>query len=144
MKRCSRCRKPKEPDDFHWKVKGLYRQSRCKLCVIRYNKAWYAENKTAILARLGVQKRKARASVAAKLRELRSAPCTDCKKKYGYWVMQFDHFRGQKSFDISRGAAFGYAWATMEEELAKCELVCANCHATRTHRRKEAALTIAK
>jgi hypothetical protein len=47
--------------------------------------------------------------------------------------MTFDHVRGTKLFDVGRG--FWGTRARILEEVAKCEKVCANCHADRTYRR---------
>lgn len=63
------------------------------------------------------------------------APCTDCGENYPYWIMEFDHTGDNKTFNIS-GA--GIKLVSMEEliaEIAKCEVVCANCHRNRTHAR---------
>ena len=56
--------------------------------------------------------------------------CTDCKKFYPYWCMQFDHVSDNKSFSISGN--WSRTLPTLEKEIAKCELVCATCHAHRT------------
>jgi hypothetical protein len=66
-----------------------------------------------------------------------STPCTDCKMMYPYYVMDFDHLpefekSGQISTMISQGAT-----KKVKEEIAKCEIVCANCHRQRTHDRLE-------
>lgn len=59
-------------------------------------------------------------------------PCVDCGKYYPYYVMQFDHIRGEKGFTLAqRSASFGSEKFT--EEMAKCDLVCANCHMIREH-----------
>ena len=63
-----------------------------------------------------------------------SRACADCRKKYPHFVMDFDHARGEKKFNISSGVHK----CSMEElqiEIAKCDLVCANCHRIRTHMR---------
>lgn len=60
-------------------------------------------------------------------------PCTDCKKFYPYYVMHFDHLRDKK-FDI--GSSDKVSFDKLLAEIAKCEVVCANCHAQRTHTRK--------
>lgn len=57
--------------------------------------------------------------------------CTDCRVKYHPWAMEFDHVRGEKKFDISKCCPR----KDLDEELAKCDLVCANCHRIRTHTR---------
>jgi hypothetical protein len=63
------------------------------------------------------------------INSLKAFPCTDCKISYPPYVMQFDHLRN-KEFQI------GEVWRSKEsilKEIAKCELVCANCHMERTH-----------
>lgn len=47
--------------------------------------------------------------------------------------MQFDHL-GEKQFEISQ-AIWTKSLLLVVEEIAKCDLVCANCHAERTHKR---------
>lgn len=53
---------------------------------------------------------------------------------YGYWIMQFDHVRGAKRAGIRQLMVNGNT-RQLQEELLKCELVCANCHADRTYKR---------
>jgi hypothetical protein len=62
-----------------------------------------------------------------------STPCTDCKKNYPYYVMDFDHLSDKKVL-ISRVINSG-SWKQVREEIAKCEIVCSNCHRERTHQR---------
>lgn len=66
---------------------------------------------------------------------LKSQPCTDCGKSYPPYVMHFDHLK-DKTFNISR--RIGHKMSTLLEEIDKCEVVCANCHAIRTHNRRKA------
>jgi hypothetical protein len=60
--------------------------------------------------------------------------CADCKKTYPAHVMDFDHVRGKKLFDISKMP--DYPRRKIAEEIAKCDLVCANCHRIRTFSRR--------
>jgi hypothetical protein len=68
-------------------------------------------------------------------------PCMDCIIHYPYYVMQFDHVKGTKVQDISNMITSNRSMDTLKRELAKCELVCANCHAVRTHERRIARET---
>lgn len=61
-------------------------------------------------------------------------PCTDCNTKYPSYVMQFDHVKGQKKFNLSQ--AHTRSMESILEEIDKCEVVCSNCHAERTYGRK--------
>lgn len=69
-----------------------------------------------------------------KLRLLKDAPCTDCKQKFPTVCMQWDHLGKQTKFkNLSRMTQ--YKFERCLEEIEKCELVCANCHAIRTYNR---------
>jgi hypothetical protein len=67
----------------------------------------------------------------------KDGPCTDCGVRYPPYVMQFDHVRGVKRLNVSAMASCTYGPAPILAEIAKCDLVCANCHAERTYARKE-------
>jgi hypothetical protein len=68
-----------------------------------------------------------------KIHALKAAPCTDCCLPFPPVAMDFDHVRGEKLQPISEMC--GASWDRVLEELAKTELVCANCHRIRTNQR---------
>jgi hypothetical protein len=76
----------------------------------------------------------------AKLRAIviqaKSRPCADCANTYPAWVMDFDHVKGGKLFNIS-ATLMSHSVESLTDEIDKCEVVCANCHRTRTHNSKE-------
>ena len=76
-----------------------------------------------------------RARRFAKLAELKAMPCKDCGIQYPSYVMQFDHL-GDKVNCLSNMITRN-AWADILLEVKKCEVVCANCHAERTHQRRQ-------
>jgi hypothetical protein len=47
--------------------------------------------------------------------------------------MQFDHVIDEKRDNISDMARKSLSLETIQTEIDKCEIVCANCHAERTH-----------
>lgn len=64
----------------------------------------------------------------------KDGPCMDCGIKYPPYVMHFDHRPDEeKLFGLAKMATRGLD--KIKAEIAKCDLVCANCHAERTHRR---------
>lgn len=63
--------------------------------------------------------------------------CVDCGYVGHPQALQFDHVRGVKRFNI--GSKVKLAWSTLLDEIAKCDVVCANCHAVRTAERRRAA-----
>lgn len=89
------------------------------------NRGKYAESSKAAREKRRVQ-----------MNELKSGPCTDCGVRYPYYVMHFDHIGTDKVMDISKLISRA-SWQTVLDEIAKCELVCANCHAERTHSRNQ-------
>jgi len=81
--------------------------------------------------------RRFNAKARARVDALKTAPCTDCGKCYPPYVMQFDHVRGVKVRAVS--LMNDWALQRLMDEIAKCELVCANCHAERTDSRRRNA-----
>lgn len=69
---------------------------------------------------------------------LKGKPCADCDVTYPYYVMQFDHRDPSlKLFEVGRKRLC--AMPALLAEIEKCDVVCANCHAERTHRRRAIA-----
>ena len=68
------------------------------------------------------------------LNELKAEPCVDCGDVFPPECMDFDHVRGQKLFGI--GLMGTRRRDVVLAEIAKCELVCANCHRIRTRQRE--------
>lgn len=67
--------------------------------------------------------------------DAKNTPCTDCGIKFPPPAMEFDHIpgKGKKKFNIGYAGRIGKK--ALLEEMAKCEVVCANCHAIRTFNR---------
>lgn len=56
--------------------------------------------------------------------------------------MDFDHRGNDKHMEIGSLVARTSPWELIEEEMKKCDLVCACCHRIRTRDRKKAGWTI--
>jgi hypothetical protein len=84
------------------------------------------------------EKSTARARKAKKILDdyKESLPCSDCKNFFPFYVTQFDHLP-EFTKVVLISSLRGCKWETIEKELAKCELVCANCHAIRTWTRAQ-------
>jgi hypothetical protein len=61
---------------------------------------------------------------------LEARSCVDCGEGDPV-VLDFDH-RADKRGDVSKLAAWGVSIATLQREIAKCDVRCANCHRRRT------------
>jgi hypothetical protein len=73
-----------------------------------------------------------REALRAYLRDYKeSKPCEDCDISYPSRVMEFHHTNGDKEYTIASMPGKGVALATLEREIAKCILLCANCHRLR-------------
>ncbi|HEX6621336.1 MAG TPA: hypothetical protein VF024_16865, partial [Solirubrobacteraceae bacterium] len=64
---------------------------------------------------------------------LRSSACADCGERDPL-VLEFDHV-GLKREAVTRLAWYGCSLVTIDAEIAKCEIRCANCHRRATARR---------
>ncbi len=130
-RRCAKCGNFKPQAEFHSSRTGQF--SYCGDCRRAYDRRYYADRgKEARLARTRVWRSAARAWMDA-LKAGR--PCVDCGETYPACVMHWDHLPGHlKAADISDMVASRPRDVVLAE-LAKCELVCANCHVMRTVRR---------
>jgi hypothetical protein len=96
-----------------------YRRSRCKKCTNLF-----------LINTVG----KTTTTNRSYIRYLKTnRPCKDCNKHYPHYVMHFDHLK-DKVFNI--GSSTSKASDIFRKEISKCDVVCANCHAERTHIRK--------
>jgi len=64
-----------------------------------------------------------------------SEPCADCGGVFPPECMDFDHVRGTKLFSI--GWRMAGSHLTLQREIEKCDLVCANCHRIRGVTRRD-------
>jgi hypothetical protein len=61
--------------------------------------------------------------------------CVDCGYNANPVALGFDHLPGTvKVRDIKSGQQLG--WQALQDEIAKCEVVCMNCHHIRTSERR--------
>ena len=62
-------------------------------------------------------------------------PCADCRNKFPPECMDFDHVRGEKRYGIGKMGQMPLV--SVMAEIAKCDVVCANCHRIRTRDRRQ-------
>jgi hypothetical protein len=106
-------------------------QKMCKKCRSDYDRLRY-KNKKEILRE---QHKRYRINFAKWYQSLKdNKPCTDCGKTYPYYVMHWDHL-GNKNTEVSKLLKI-QSKTLILEEIAKCELVCGNCHAERSFQRR--------
>lgn len=63
--------------------------------------------------------------------------CADCRKKYPPYVFDFDNL-GDPSEHTNLGRLLNLrpSWDRIAKEVAKCDMVCSNCHRMRTQERR--------
>lgn len=131
---CPGCNEERDVEnDFRWKYKDRgIRQGWCKFCQKEANKVHYQNNKQIYLDR--ALTRNARLNTESKRKiyaYLSEHPCVDCGNT-DIRCLEFDHVRGKKIADIARLLGSSTTWSTIEAEIAKCEVRCANCHRIKT------------
>lgn len=134
MKKCPKCNIEKPLNLFYVRTgkRAGKPSAYCKECLAIYSHQHYRDNK-------GNGKHSAHKKYILKCKEhvraiKESTPCKDCGKNYPYYIMQFDHLRDKR---MSISQLFTKAGLPkIKEEIEKCEIVCANCHAERTHKRR--------
>ena len=127
---------------FNQKSDGKYgRTAKCKQCISVYDSQSYRRSinrRESIVAAVGRYKLRLRAFLN---NYKESKPCADCRKFYPHYIMVFDHLPGLKKVgNISDMIRNGATPEKLRLEMDKCDVVCSNCHAERTHQRLEIRL----
>lgn len=75
---------------------------------------------------------KARRERLEYIHSFKQNPCTDCGHSYDPCVMDFHHRNSDdKVVRVSRMANERWPYEEIDKEIAKCDLLCANCHRLR-------------
>jgi hypothetical protein len=132
-KYCIRCKT--ELDIFQFNKNPTRRDGHDNLCRTHrreYQQEWYKKNREQHVRRVQTNNIAVRARNTALLLEyLLKHPCSDCGESDPL-VLEFDHVRGSKTKDISCMVQESWSWKTIEAEIAKCDVRCANCHRRKT------------
>jgi hypothetical protein len=130
---CTICFKEQDLENFGFRNKSKQlRHSKCKQCQRAYTKKHYQENKDTYKSLAKTNRKQYLTNGRLFIDKLKAVPCFDCNKIYPPWVMQFDHLY-DKEYQLSKMCS--YSKEMILQEAAKCQVVCANCHAIRTHNR---------
>jgi hypothetical protein len=132
VKTCSRCGAAKPLDQYPPVRRGQPKlQSWCRACFAENNVRYYREHRETQRARLSANTAARREENHRRVVEYLSAhACFDCGEM-DIVVLQFDHL-GDKRANVSALIASGASWARVAEEIAKCDVRCANCHRRKT------------
>lgn len=127
---CNRCKDEKPVGEFNWRRKKKnQRQSYCKKCQSKYTMASYRADPSRYYERNFKRKRELKKKV---LEFLLEHPCIQCNEADPV-VLDFDHRDSEsKTDDVSGLVVMGYKWSIIEEEIAKCDVLCSKCHRKKT------------
>jgi hypothetical protein len=129
---CSACRLWKPVESFNRRSAAKDgRQWNCRAC----NAAYHQRHKKHINKMVRVRNKRVWAANFKRLHAyLLEHPCVDCGEQDPV-VLEFDHLRDKER---AIGSLLrGWRWETIVDEIAKCEVVCANCHRRRTFARQQ-------
>ena len=135
LKKCSRCKQEFSVSAFgtSWyclncdrmraKKWRLRNSDKCKTMTKRYYQTHKSNQKDKVAKRRHANK-------VHIWKHLLVHPCVDCGED-DLRVLEFDHVKGEKINSISHMSLM--ACPKIEQEIEKCEVRCANCHARKTH-----------
>lgn len=121
LHQCRRCRLQFTAEEGFSPSRVRSRNWVCRECTRKENRARYDANRAFI--------------DAYKL----AAGCADCGYKVSPVALEFDHLPGSDKTGKVSDLAGCRNLARVKEEIAKCEVVCSNCHAIRTAERGQSA-----
>ena len=132
MKKCNLCKIEKDFSEFNKNKKkkdGL--DNRCKICTRKRDKVRYDKDIEKFRAQAIIRNNKKRDVNREHIyKYLNTHPCVDCNESDPI-VLEFDHVRGMKKWNIGDMVAHTTI-ETLDNEIAKCDVRCANCHRRKT------------
>ncbi len=132
VKTCAKCKTEKPSEEFvRESRKPDGRGSRCLRCAAAAQKAYHESpaGREAIKA----QRIARRATLRVLVNSHKDVPCADCGGKFPLICMDFDHLGNEpKEDEISTMVHRLTSERRILAEIAKCEVVCSNCHRVRT------------
>ena len=130
MKVCNHCKETKTIDSFSNRAKSVDgKHPWCKECKRAYDNAYYASKPQRRLDIVAANDQRKRKNMRYVWEYLLENPCA-CGEADPV-VLQFDHNDGVDKVDNVSSMVKG-GRKTLEREIKKCTVRCANCHARRT------------
>jgi hypothetical protein len=133
MKQCAHCKEEKPDSEFAWNNKLLgRRQKHCRACMKMFNRQSY-ERRDEKRKREVQENRKRRVMEVQQYvwDYLSVHPCVRCGESDPR-VLEFVHIKGNKFQSISKMISDGHTIRSVKKEIAKCQVLCANCHRKKT------------
>jgi hypothetical protein len=126
---CTRCKTQKELHLFS--ARKLSKDGRASWCRACYKVNWdkrYYENHEHYRNSHNSSRNKIREDNARKVFEyLSKHPCVNCGESDPI-VLEFDHRDKNDKIENIANLVLNSSWTRIEKEIAKCDVLCANCH----------------
>jgi hypothetical protein len=117
---CNDCKKHKPLNEWSNGRPGF-----CKKCMAARARKYYYDNREKLSNRTAIARQKV-------FDYLINNPCIDCGERCPV-VLEFDHRNSkEKNAAVSSMVAKGHLWDTIQKEIDKCDVRCANCHRMKT------------
>ena len=133
MKICTLCNREQEDNEFRFrnKAKGS-RSPWCKSCFSQYEKKLWRESETRRKSNINSNRIRRLRNQQYLWEYLANHGCETCGESDPV-VLQFDHInKNEKVIGISHAVSSSYSLDAIKKEMAKCRVLCANCHMRRT------------
>ncbi len=137
MKVCIKCDTEQPLENYNWrnKKRGV-KHNTCKACHSIYRRQHYLSNQEMYKEKARRWNDENQDEHRMKVRRyafeyLLENPCVDCGETNPL-TLQFDHVRGIKKATVSLLISSTTSIKRVEDEIAKCEVRCANCHQIKT------------
>lgn len=128
LRTCTKCFLQKPIEEFPWKSQLLgKRHTVCKECYAKRSSQWYEDNKDRQLENVRRNNQNYREIARSYVYQyLLDHPCSSCGESDPR-VLEFHH-EGNKEAEVSRLMGRGASLDPLRAEIAKCVVLCANCH----------------
>lgn len=98
-----------------------------------YNRRYYRKHRDRQLGMRQASRKATHDRLKAIMEDAKSVPCMDCGQRYPPYVMYFDHRDPDAKVANVSTILKRRGERMLRDEIAKCDVVCANCHRERTH-----------
>jgi len=132
MKQCTKCKEDKILQEFNKnKSRKDGYNNICRICSNERSRKYYLENNNKHRKVISERNNKNRnISRDYVLEILKKSKCKDCGNN-DIRVLEFDHLKN-KFKNVSSLISAGYSVEIIQNEINKCDVICANCHRIRT------------
>ena len=123
---CNTCKKEKDIEEFAWRNKSKnIRSSECKVCHKQFRKDHYETNKVSEKKRIYDRRRE----LAMWFNEYKKTLKCECCQENHPSCIEFHHTNPkEKEINVSECTSDGWSKERIMKEVAKCRVLCANCH----------------